>query len=493
MTDDGYRIELTLPWSAGSISPQFRDELTVCIRNNDVDGSTVERLGCRSEADSFSDPSTWDTLALVSRTSGCAANPNLDAGPDAEVDTGMDADDTSDAQPDGSNVCGGATDVPANPEFVVDPSQGETLQGAVDSASDGDTILLKGGTDTAAGVQIHNIENLTIMVDRGATYVLDGRNYDPADDTIGAVSLDGADGLTLDATPGRFVIKRPHSYGITVGSSADYTIRGVTVRRTAFDGVWLGPGAANGLFERVRSFGANGFEIDRPGLTDGFVVYGNDPVPTDNTFRCTVAHHNTDDGYDAILGNDTTIEYSLTWANGYNLDGKNSPAPGAGFKLSYDQQYYQGADGDVPTGNTLRKSLSFHNGGCGVTFGDGGMTTRRVTAWSNGRKSTDEVENNACRPGGHPGDIANWDADSGTIDSSLAEYIERTDTVTYRNNRTKPPSSWTVDTEVAADYAPKRPDSFGVPEPGSDIADQGVGAADPDAEWVEEVLTEAGQ
>lgn len=490
-TAEGYHVELTLPWSAGGIDPQDGDSLAICIRNNDRDDGAVERIGCRSEADSFADPSTWSTLRLVGEQTGCTSvDPPSDAGPDTGPDAGPDGG--PDAETPDSNVCGDEATVPSNPDTVVDPSKGETLKAAVQNASDGDTILLKDGVDTSAGVRIHDIDNLTIVVDEGATYVLDGKGYDPADGTIGAVSLDGADGLTFDGTPGKFLLKRPHSHGFTVFRSEDYTIRGVTITRTWKEGVWVGDGSKNGLFERVRSFGANGFKVDQPGLTDGFVLYGNDPIPTNTTFRCTVAHHNSDDGFDSIQGRKTTIEYTLVWANGYNLNGKNSPAPGVGFKLSYDGESYE-SNQIVPDGNVVRNSLSFHNGGCGVMFGDKQMKVRNVTAWGNARKTSSEVQNNDCRLGGNRGDITNWDADSGTIERSLAGFIEQTSSITYSNNLTKPPSDWQMDRAVDQSFAPKNPETFGVPKAGSEIDQNNVGAAEPGADWVEEVLREAGQ
>lgn len=68
--DDGYRLELALPWSASNIAPEQRDTLLICIRNNDRDDDSVRRLGCSTNGP-FVEPETWGELHLIDSRRQC--------------------------------------------------------------------------------------------------------------------------------------------------------------------------------------------------------------------------------------------------------------------------------------------------------------------------------------------------------------------------------------------------------------------------------------
>lgn len=68
--EDGYRLELALPWDISNISPDQRDTVLICIRNNDRDDGTTERLGC-STTEPFQNPETWNALYLLDSRRSC--------------------------------------------------------------------------------------------------------------------------------------------------------------------------------------------------------------------------------------------------------------------------------------------------------------------------------------------------------------------------------------------------------------------------------------
>jgi len=137
-TDEGYRIELSVPWDESDISPADRDEIKICLRNNDRDDGDVERLGCLSEADAFDNPSTWDTLMLT--------DPSVRGGDACERDAGSPADTSEDD--------GGRPDTGVDADYEDYDRRGETttvssvaeLESAVESASPGDVIEMEPGT-----------------------------------------------------------------------------------------------------------------------------------------------------------------------------------------------------------------------------------------------------------------------------------------------------------------------------------------------------------
>lgn len=70
-SEDGYRLELALPWDVSDISPERRDTFLICIRNNDRDDGTMEHLGCSTNSP-FEDPETWGELHLVESRRTCS-------------------------------------------------------------------------------------------------------------------------------------------------------------------------------------------------------------------------------------------------------------------------------------------------------------------------------------------------------------------------------------------------------------------------------------
>ena len=382
-------------------------------------------------------------------------------------------------------------------DITVDPSNGDTLEDAVKNASNGDKILLQEGTDSDS-IPFAIEKDIEIILEEGSTFTLDGSDHDPSNPSAwdaNAISIRNTSGLTIDGTPGRFILEGPNSKGIQVVRSDNFTLRGITFRQCALSGLHLNDNADNGLIEWCSAYNNDGRSIDRPGDADGFAIVSGerenpDAWPSNNTFRYCISYYNSDDGYDTFRGHNTTFEKCIAYHNGYFPDGSESPAPGAGFKLAYDRENkYVPEGGAPPKRNSVIQCLSWGHGGAGILLGDernnNGHLVERLTAWNNGIKGL-QGQGNA--------DIGDWDADSAVIRKSLLTNIDFNGDgpSTMTGNIIKPKSEWMLDTETDPEFWPTNPSSFTLPESGSDIANQSVGATNPGATWVQEVLNQTG-
>lgn len=106
-----------------------------------------------------------------------------------------------------------------------------------------------------------------------------------------------------------------------------------------------------------------------------------------NTFRYCISHHNIDDGWDLYAKSTTgsigivTIDQSVTYNNGYLLDGshENFTPEGNGFKLGGES---------MPGPHVLKNSISYGNRAKGIAANNGpDVKVYDVTTYNNGAQN----------------------------------------------------------------------------------------------------------
>jgi hypothetical protein len=345
----------------------------------------------------------------------------LDTGRDAadvEADGGdavadVDAADTApvdggDVTDDGGDTAGGDADGGAETD-VVDPCSGPaylvnrtfgSLETLTEEIEDGQTVLLEAGRTTTSERLTLDADDVTIRIERCGVHTLDASGLTSSSPGTDEALMIKGDNVTIDAMPGRLIVERSPAAGITLQETRNTLIRGVTTRHNRASGVRVAGRSLDVRIEYAASYGNFGpIDEERPKMTgaraDGFAIRADPRArrqswPRRVELHRVLAHHNSDNGIDAVRGIEVSVTESIVYASGYGLPTmkEQSNAPGVGILVSRgSSSFYDGNGGPAPTDNQFEKILVWGSGSSGVLFGSG--TGHRVVEgrlWANGRK-----------------------------------------------------------------------------------------------------------
>jgi len=247
------------------------------------------------------------------------------------------------------------------------------LNTAINWASSGDIIMVKGGTYTPSALLDVYKSNLTIMAAPGAVPIFDAINYaTPGAYNDRVIRLQDVSNVTIIGL------------GFTRGPDGGMQIKGTCSdveivrcwffangRRSLSEGEGIAiEGTITGLLvadcDSYENFDALGTPAGSN--ADGFRV---SIYSGSATFRGCRAWRNSDDGFDAFNNSfdaavttvPVTFESCWAWENGYLANGTASNGDGNGFKLGGQRP----ALGNGSGGNTMTDCLSWGNREIGIT------------------------------------------------------------------------------------------------------------------------------
>jgi hypothetical protein len=261
-----------------------------------------------------------------------------------------------------------------------------TLARAVELATPGTTITLRGGTHRfTTNVRIMkdgtSASPYTITSYNGEKVVLDGENLPHTPAPVGGSipNLErGVLHMEADFWRVRDVEIANGPYAIFCRDCNNNIFERLITRDNYESGLQIQGASANNQVINLDSYGnrdprKNGESADGLAIKEG--------SGSGNVVRGARLWNNSDDGFDAwLFTSPILIEGSAAWGNGVNR--WNLPSyvgDGNGFKMG-------GGDPDPPANHTIRNSFSFQNavGGIIDNGNPGTITVDRCSAWRNG-------------------------------------------------------------------------------------------------------------
>ncbi|GAA1855150.1 right-handed parallel beta-helix repeat-containing protein [Myceligenerans crystallogenes] len=266
-----------------------------------------------------------------------------------------------------------------------------TIQAAVDRATPGTTIHVRGGTYAPAG-NIQLVKDgtagrpYTLTAYAGERVVIDGENmpYTP-----------GAVGSSIPrAARGAVHVEGDHwrVAGLEI-VHGPYGVFGVDTNHGVYDRLVTRDNYESGLHLQGASSGNQILDLDSSGnrdprkngeSADGVAI--KEGSGAGNVIRGARLWNNSDDGLDLWeFTSPVLTESSLAWGNGYNRwDIPGYTGDGNGFKLG-------GGDPDPAADHVTRNSMAWDNSAHGFTDNGnpGSLLVERGTAWRNGRTGFD--------------------------------------------------------------------------------------------------------
>jgi hypothetical protein len=344
-----------------------------------------------------------------------------------------------------------------NPGTVSAPLK--TIQAAVDKATPGTVIQIRGGTyapNTNVQVNSNGTASAPITMRAYGTekVIIDGENmpYTP-----GAVdsSIPRADrgALHVEGDYWRFerleIIHGP--YAIFALDSNNNVYDSLITRDNYESGLHIQGASANNRIINLDAYGnrdprKNGESADGLAIKEG--------SGTGNTVIGARLWNNSDDGFDAWeFLSPIRIEDSVAYGNGYNYwNLPNYAGDGNGFKMG-------GGDVDPPANHVLVNTMAWKNSAHGFTDNGnpGSLQISRSTAWKNGRTGFDfdsstsrltaNLAVNNATPvalGSSTGSGNSWDIKSTWVDADLANTSSSTITGPRRADGSIPPTDFLV-------------------------------------------------
>ncbi|WP_205323759.1 right-handed parallel beta-helix repeat-containing protein [Glycomyces sp. YM15] len=322
----------------------------------------------------------------------------------------------------------------ANPGTVAAPLK--TIQAAVDKATPGTVIQIRGGTyapNTNVQINVNGTASAPITMRPYGTekVVIDGENMPHTPGAVGS-SIPRADrgALHVEGDHWRFerleIIHGP--YAIFALDSSNNVYDRLITRDNYESGLHLQGASSNNRIVNLDAYGnrdprKNGESADGLAVKEG--------SGTGNTVIGARLWNNADDGFDAWeFLSPIRIENSVAYGNGYdrwNLP--NYSGDGNGFKLG-------GGDPDPAADHVVVNSMAWRNSAHGFTDNGnpGTLQISRSTAWKNGKtgfdfdastaKLTANLAVNNATPvalGPSTGSGNSWDIKSKWVDADLAD------------------------------------------------------------------------
>lgn len=263
------------------------------------------------------------------------------------------------------------------------------LNTAINWASAGNIIMVKGGTYTPASLLNVYKSDLTIMAVWGARPVFDATNY-PTDGEGGfndrVMRLQGVDNVTLQ---GFDLTNGPDGGLQIIGTCSGIRVNAVNAyqngRTSLYEGEgFVADGAISDLWYTNCDSYENFDELGDVGLNaDGFKI---STTGTGCGYTYCRAWRNSDDGFDcynssqssSVTVEPVTYEHCWSFENGILAGGSDSAGDGNGFKLGGQRTGLGNGSG----GNTLLNSLAWGNREVGIT--DNSCTVANTVTYNTG-------------------------------------------------------------------------------------------------------------
>jgi hypothetical protein len=321
----------------------------------------------------------------------------------------------------------------ANPGTLASPLK--TIQAAVDKATPGTVIQIRGGTyapSTNVQVNANGTASAPITMRAYGTekVVIDGENMPYTPGAVGS-SIPRAErgALHVEGDYWRFegleIVHGP--YGIFAVDANNNVYDRLITRDNYESGLHIQGASANNRIVDLDAYGnrdprKNGESADGLAIKEG--------SGTGNTVIGARLWNNSDDGFDAWeFLSPIRIEDTASWGNGYNhWNLPNYAGDGNGFKMG-------GGDVDPPANHVVVNSMAWKNSAHGFTDNGnpGSLQISRSTAWKNGKtgfdfdssasKLTANLAVNNAAPvalGASTGSGNSWDIKSSWVDADLA-------------------------------------------------------------------------
>jgi hypothetical protein len=321
----------------------------------------------------------------------------------------------------------------ANPGTLASPLK--TIQAAVDKATPGTVIQIRGGTyapSTNVQVNANGTASAPITMRAYGTekVVIDGENMPYTPGAVGS-SIPRAErgALHVEGDYWRFegleIVHGP--YGIFAVDANNNVYDRLITRDNYESGLHIQGASANNRIVDLDAYGnrdprKNGESADGLAIKEG--------SGTGNTVIGARLWNNSDDGFDAWeFLSPIRIEDTASWGNGYNhWNLPNYAGDGNGFKMG-------GGDVDPPANHVVVNSMAWKNSAHGFTDNGnpGSLRISRSTAWKNGKtgfdfdsstsKLTANLAVNNAAPvalGASTGSGNSWDIKSSWVDADLA-------------------------------------------------------------------------
>lgn len=264
-----------------------------------------------------------------------------------------------------------------------------SLQKAVDSASSGDTIYLRGGTYTfTTNVQINSVCSASapcvMRAYPGESVVLDGESlpYTPAELGGSVPNKDRGILHVQDAAHWHFydLELKNGPYGVFIRDVDSTHWERIITHDNYESGFQIQGASSNNSVYYLDSY-RNRDPRKNGESADGFACKEGDGKG--NILKGARLWDNVDDGLDLWEFRDAVvIEDTIAWGNGFNIWGfSDFQGDGNGFKMG------GGSDGDMaPADHIVRNCISFKNAAKGFTDNsqEGKFLFERNTAWDNG-------------------------------------------------------------------------------------------------------------
>ena len=321
----------------------------------------------------------------------------------------------------------------ANPGTLASPLK--TIQAAVDKATPGTVIQIRGGT-YAPSINVRVNANgtasapITMRAYGTEKVVIDGENMPYTPGAVGS-SIPRADrgALHVEGDYWRFegleIVHGP--YGIFAVDANNNVYDRLITRDNYESGLHIQGASANNRIINLDAYGnrdprKNGESADGLAIKEG--------SGTGNTVIGARLWNNSDDGFDAWeFLSPIRIEDAAAWGNGYNhWNLPDYAGDGNGFKMG-------GGDVDPPANHVVVNSMAWKNSAHGFTDNGnpGSLQISRSTAWKNGKtgfdfdsstsKLTANLAVNNAAPvalGASTGSGNSWDIKSSWVDADLA-------------------------------------------------------------------------
>lgn len=244
------------------------------------------------------------------------------------------------------------------------------LVSAVDSASSGDTVVVRDGTYQFDSQWQITTNGVTIEAEDGARPMLRGPGRESGD---GSIKVYGE-----NVTVRGFEIAHHGFKGIFTARGHGSTFEDLVAHDNWHTGI-MNNGSRNVTFRNCDSYNNYGNNQD----ADGFNTTGNsNNMARDNLIVGCRAWNNADDGYDMFASEDNTIRNCWSWNNG-----RGGVGNGNGFKLGRTDPLGGGhlVENCVAWDNKVDNSS--YSPGSGFWWNgedDNTITVRNCTAWGNG-------------------------------------------------------------------------------------------------------------
>jgi hypothetical protein len=322
----------------------------------------------------------------------------------------------------------------ANPGTLASPLK--TIQAAVDKATPGTVIQIRGGTyapSTNVQVNANGTASAPITMRAYGTekVVVDGENMPYTPGAVGS-SIPRAErgALHVEGDYWRFegleIVHGP--YGIFAVDANNNVYDRLITRDNYESGLHIQGASANNRIVNLDAYGnrdprKNGESADGLAIKEG--------SGTGNTVIGARLWNNSDDGFDAWeFLSPIRIDDTAAWGNGYNhWNLPDYAGDGNGFKMG-------GGDVDPPANHVVVNSMAWKNSAHGFTDNGnpGSLQISRSTAWKNGKTgfdfdaSTSKLTANLAVGNAAPvalgastGSGNSWDIKSSWVDADLAD------------------------------------------------------------------------